>query len=154
MNERRHRPNVIPWPPILIVGLTAFAIVLNMVFPLALGLSGMRLWGGLLIIAAPSIDLWAMKTLNDGATTIMPHRGSSYLVTQGPFRYSRNPIYVANLLLMSGLALFFANGWLLLLAPVNGILTQVVAIKREESHLIALFGYEYEAYCRRVRRWI
>jgi protein-S-isoprenylcysteine O-methyltransferase Ste14 len=154
MNERRHRPNVIPWPPILIVGLTALALLLNMAFPLDWGFSGMRLLGGMLVITALSIDLWAMKTLSDGSTTIMPHRGSSYLVTQGPFRYSRNPIYVANILLMAGLALFFANIWLLLLAPVNAILTQTLAIKREESHLIALFGYEYEAYCRRVRRWI
>jgi protein-S-isoprenylcysteine O-methyltransferase Ste14 len=96
----------------------------------------------------------AVKRTAGYRTTIMPHRGSSYLVTQGPFRYSRNPIYVANVMLMAGLALFFANGWLLLLAPVNGILTQILAIKREENHLIAMFGYDYEAYCRRVRRWI
>lgn len=154
MNERRNRPNVIPWPPILIVGLVTLGFILNMVFPLGFGFSGMRVAAGLVIMAALSIDLWAMKTLNDGSTTIMPHRGSSYLVTQGPFRYSRNPIYVANVMLMIGLSLFFANGWLLLLAPVNGALTQALAIKREESHLIALFGYDYEAYCRRVRRWI
>lgn len=154
MNARRNRPNVIPWPPILIVGLTALAIVLNLVFPLGFGFSGMSVAGGLVIMAALSIDLWAMKTLHDGNTTIMPHRGSSYLVTQGPFSYSRNPIYVANIMLMAGLALASANGWLLLLAPVNALLTQLLAITREESHLIALFGYEYEAYCRRVRRWI
>jgi protein-S-isoprenylcysteine O-methyltransferase Ste14 len=70
------------------------------------------------------------------------------------FATRRNPIYLANMMLMAGLGCFLqmAGSWLL--APVNAILTQTLAIKREESHLIALFGYEYEAYCRRVRRWI
>jgi hypothetical protein len=84
MNERRNRPNVIPWPPILIGGLIALGFILDIVFPLSFGFSGMRVTGGLVIMAALSIDLWAMKTLNDGSTTIMPHRGSSYLVTARP----------------------------------------------------------------------
>lgn len=154
MTERRNQPNTVPWPPLLIAGLTALAIALNMIVPMDPGFS--RLWipGAILIATALAVDLWAMKTLNDARTTILPHRGSLHLVTRGPFAFSRNPIYLANLMLMAGLGLLFANGWLLLLAPVNAVLTQILVIKREESHLIALFGYEYEAYCRRVRRWI
>ncbi|WP_422369922.1 methyltransferase family protein [Hoeflea sp.] len=154
MNERRIRPNVIPWPPLLIVGLTALAIALQMVFPLDPGFAWSRMLGAVLIVSALAIDLWAMKTLNDGRTTILPHRGSSHLVTKGPFQFSRNPIYLANFILMTGLGLFFANGWMVLLAPVDAALTHLLAVRREENHLIAMFGFEYEAYCRRVRRWI
>jgi protein-S-isoprenylcysteine O-methyltransferase Ste14 len=154
MNARRARPNSIPWPPILLVSLTMLAIVLNIVAPLEIGISGTRSLGVILIAAALGIDLWAMKTLNDSRTTILPNRGSSHLVTAGPFRYSRNPIYLANMMLMAGMGLFLSNGWFLALAPIDGVLTHLLAVKREESHLIALFGYEYETYCRKVRRWI
>ncbi|WP_420409238.1 methyltransferase family protein [Hoeflea sp.] len=154
MNERRTRPNVVPWPPLLIVGLTALAIALQVILPIDPGFSSSRILGAVLIVAALTIDLWAMKTLNDGRTTILPNRGSSHLVTKGPFQFSRNPIYLANLILMVGLGLFFGNGWMLLLAPVDALLTHILAVKREENHLIAMFGFEYEAYCRRVRRWI
>lgn len=154
MNAFRSRPNRLPWPPILLVGLTLAAIGLDMAMPLQISFSGMRPLGVVLIGLALCIDLWAMKTLYDARTTILPNRGSTHLVTQGPFRYSRNPIYVANMLLMIGMGLFAANGWLLLLAPIDGVLTHFLAVKREENHLIALFGYQYENYCRKVRRWI
>lgn len=154
MNVRRTRPNVAPWPPLLIVGLTALAIALNAIVPIYSGFSWSRTLGAVLILTAIAVDLWAMKTLNDGRTTIMPHRGSSHLVTKGPFQFSRNPIYLANFILMAGLGLFFANGWMLLLAPVDALLTHILAVRREEIHLTAIFGYDYEAYCRRVRRWI
>jgi hypothetical protein len=83
-----------------------------------------------------------------------PTADQSHLVTNGPFGYSRNPIYLANMVLLAGMGFFRSNGWFVLLAPVDGVLTHLLAIRREESHLIALFGYEYEAYCRKVRRWI
>lgn len=154
MNAYRARPNLLPWPPILIVGLTLAAILLNMVVPLGIGFSGIRPLGIALILVALCIDLWAMKTLSDAQTTILPNRGSSHLVTQGPFGYSRNPIYVANVMLMLGMGLFSMNAWFLLLAPVDAVLTYFLAIRREEYHLTALFGYQYESYCRKVRRWI
>lgn len=154
MNAIRARPNLVPWPPILIVSLTVAAIALNLAAPVAVDFAGVRLIGAALIVLALGIDLWAMKTLHDAHTTIMPNRGSTYLVTHGPFRYSRNPIYVANIILMIGLGFVAENGWLVLLAPVDGVLTHFLAIRREENHLNAMFGYQFETYCRKVRRWI
>lgn len=154
MNTYRERPNSIPWPPLLLVGFTLAAIALNAVVPLALEFPGIRTFGALLIVLALGIDLWAMRTLHESKTTILPNRGSSHLVAHGPFGYSRNPIYLANLMLLVGMGLLSLNGWFLLLAPVDGILTQALAIKREENHLLAKFGYQFEDYCRKVRRWI
>lgn len=154
MNAYRAKPNYVPWPPLLLVGLTLAAIALNLAAPLPLAFTGIRTLGGLLIGLALAIDLWAMKTLHESHTTILPHRGSSHLVTHGPFRYSRNPIYIANILLMIGMGLFAKNAWFLPLALLDGLLTHYLAVRREENHLIARFGYQFETYCHKVRRWI
>ena len=154
MTPYRARPNYIPWPPILLVGLSLAAIGLNLSQPMPLVFPGARAVGGALIGMALGIDLWAMRTLHEAHTTILPNRGSSHLVTHGPFSYSRNPIYIANMVLMIGIGFLSLNGWFLLLAVVNGLLTYFLAVRREENHLFAKFGYQFETYCRKVRRWI
>ena len=154
MNAFRARPNYVPWPPLLLVGLTVASIVLNLIVPLPIAFEGIRTIGIALIVVALGIDVWAMRTLHEARTTILPNRGSSHLVTHGPFRFSRNPIYVANMVLMIGMGSFATNGWFLLLALVDGLLTHFLAVRREENHLIANFGYQFEVYCRKVRRWI
>lgn len=154
MNAYRSRPNTLPWPPILLVSILVCGIALNSFTPLTLVFPGGRILGIVLIATALSIDLWAMATLRRAHTTIMPHRGSSHLVTEGPFKLSRNPIYLGNMMLLVGIGLFFQIGWLLPLAVLDGVLTYYLAIRREEGHLIAMFGYKYESYMKAVRRWI
>ena len=154
MNAYRAKPNQVPWPPLLLVGLSVAAVLLNISSPMPLEFNGARAVGVALIAFALGVDLWAMRTLHEAQTTILPNRGSSHLVTHGPFAYSRNPIYLANMVLMIGMGCFSMNGWLLALAPVDGLLTHFLAVRREENHLIAKFGFQYECYCRKVRRWI
>lgn len=154
MNAYRSRPNTLPWPPILLLSMLLCGVVLNNIMPLTLVFPGGRILGLVLIVTAFSIDLWAMVTLRRSHTTIMPHRGSSHLVTEGPFKLSRNPIYLANMMLLVGIGLFFQIGWLLPLALLDGVLTHFLAIRGEENHLIAMFGYKYESYKKAVRRWI
>lgn len=161
MSDRSHpedRPNTIPWPPILLVGFIALGLALDRLAPLGWP-SGM--WGDLLtglglfmIIVALIIDVTAMRTLAAARTTILPHQRSDHLVTRGIFRFSRNPIYVANVMLIAGIGLFAGNVWLLLLAPVDGLATQKLAIEREEAHLEARFGKTYRDYKKKVNRWI
>lgn len=154
MTNYREKPNLVPWPPLLLVAFTLTAIILGRLVPLPFGFGGTRPLGILLIIVALGVDLWAMKTLYEAHTTVLPNRGSQHLVTHGPFGFSRNPIYVANMVLLVGMGCISMNAWFLLLAPVDGLMTHVLAVKREESHLLARFGYQFEAYCRKVRRWI
>ncbi|WP_417418721.1 methyltransferase family protein [Hoeflea sp.] len=154
MNAYRESPNLIPWPPLLLAGFALAAIILDFIVPWPLEFNGIQTLGALLIVVAFGIDLWAMRTLHDSQTTILPNRGSSHLVAHGPFAYSRNPIYLANMLLLAGIGCLLMNAWFLLLAPIDGIMTYFLAIRREESHLLAKFGYQFEDYCRRVRRWI
>ena len=154
MNAWKTRPNIIPWPPMLVISFAIAAILLHTVKPLAFSVPGAPILGVVIMACAIGIDLWALKTLHDGKTTVLPNRGSTHLVIRGPFKYSRNPIYLANLMLLFGAGIFSGNGWFLIAVPLNALATQVLAIKREENHLLAQFGYQYEMYCRKVRRWV
>ena len=67
---------------------------------------------------------------------------------------TRNPIYVANTLVMIGIALISGIAWFLIFALVAAFLTQKLAIEPEERHLEAKFGKKYRDYCKKVRRWL
>ena len=110
--------------------------------------------GVTMIVAAFAIDIWAALVFRNHKTTIMPHQRSARLVTRGPFRFSRNPIYVGNLMVVAGLGLVLSNLWLLVLTPVLGFALQKLAIRREERHMDALFAGQWRDYKARVRRWI
>ncbi len=75
------------------------------------------------------------------------------LITDGPFRYSRNPVYVGHSLMHVGGSFLIDSVWpLVMLVPVLLYLRRV--IKREEARLVTLFGDEYDRYCQNVRRWL
>lgn len=153
MNVYRTRPNIIPWPPLLLVLFGAAAILAYAIMPLTLAFHMSRLLGAMMILSGLTIDFWAMRTLQQAHTTFLPNRGSNHLVTEGPFRFSRNPIYVANFLLLAGIGLATGNGWFLAVVPLDAVAMLYLAVLREEKHLLAQFGYRYENYCRKVRRW-
>ena len=156
--DAHDRPNRIPWPPILLFAIIALGIGLQWLVPLAwiYGLAALEatVMGVTMIVAAFAIDIWAAIVFRNHKTTIMPHQRSAQLVTRGPFRFSRNPIYVGNLMVVAGLGLVLTNLWLLVLTPVLGFALQELAITGEERHLEALFDDQWRDYKGRVRRWI
>ena len=158
MKDIAAAPNRLPWPPLIYLAAIAVSIVLGLVYPLpwiTRPLSDILFAAGWLAIAAVvAIDFSAMRTLRRARTTIMPNRAADHLVTTGPFSFTRNPIYLANTLLMVGVALITGIVWFLPLAILAAFLTQKLAIEREEKHLEARFGKKYRDYARRVRRWI
>lgn len=108
----------------------------------------------LLAVAGLALMLWAAVTLARARTTVNPYGRASALVTGGPYRFSRNPIYVADALLCAGVALALGWAWALALVPLAVLVVDVGVIRREEAHLAARFGDEYAAYRARVRRWV
>lgn len=84
----------------------------------------------------------------------MATRKSTHLVTTGPFGYSRNPVYVGYVLGLLALALMTANGWVVIFGLMAAASTHILSVRREELHLLATFGVDYEYYCRHVRRWL
>ncbi|MCY6380645.1 methyltransferase family protein [Hoeflea prorocentri] len=155
MNAYRARPSNMPWPPIITAAAAVLAVLFGMVVTLPLpDLAALRSIGVLFVLSAIGIDVWAALTLRAAHTTILPTRKSNHLVTTGPFAVSRNPIYCGYLLFLIGLGLIFASAWFLVFAAAAALIIQRYAIEREELHLLAVFGAEFEAYCSRVRRWL
>jgi protein-S-isoprenylcysteine O-methyltransferase Ste14 len=152
------RPNSIPWPPIIYLSVVIAGLIIDVNVPLPWLTGGtatlLKYLGGALGIAALAIDLYSVQTFRDHHTTIMPNKGASNLITSGPFEWSRNPIYVGNTLLVLGAGLFFGKWWLVILAPVAALITQKLAIEREEKHLAAKFGAAWDEYSAKVRRWV
>jgi protein-S-isoprenylcysteine O-methyltransferase Ste14 len=86
-------------------------------------------------------------------TSPLPIKPTLVLVTNGPYRFSRNPMYLSLFLLYFGLALWLDVFWVLVLVPLVIILVQYLAIVREERYLERKFGQQYISYKARVRRW-
>lgn len=144
------------FPPPLLHGLALLAGVgLERLAPFFPPLPWMpRLALALLPLAvAVALDAWAIEALRRAGTTLLPWGRAEALVTRGPFARSRNPIYLGYALGHAGLALAMGSWWgLLLLAPAFLLVDRLV-VPREERHLAARFGADYEEYRRRVRRW-
>ncbi|MDA8870851.1 isoprenylcysteine carboxylmethyltransferase family protein, partial [Rhizobiaceae bacterium] len=110
---------------------------------------------GIAVISlAIALDVWAALTFRRHAANIMPHRAASTLIESGPFALSRNPIYLANVMLTLGVGLALDSRWFLLGAAALILVLQRFAIMREEAHMATLFGQAWQEYTLRVRRWI
>jgi len=101
------------------------------------------------IIAASSFIMFRRAR-----TSFLPFKPAAALVTNGPYRFTRNPMYLSLVLLYVGLALRSDLFWVLALAPIAIVLVQYLAIVREEQYLERKFGQEYLIYKARVRRWV
>ncbi len=148
------RPNSIPWPPLLFAGASAVALVLHGLAPVPFPEgTTLRLLGAVMAVLAVVIDLLAFAAFRRHQTTILPHRGADHLITTGIYGWSRNPIYLGNLLLVAGLGLFFGIWALVVAAPVALLLTWKLAVEREEQHLASRFGAAWDSYARTTHRW-
>jgi protein-S-isoprenylcysteine O-methyltransferase Ste14 len=149
------RPNILPWPPIIYLTTALLGVLAQRAVPLPWFSSELiKVLGAALAIAALSLDVATFATFRKHKTTIMPNQAATNLITTGPFAWSRNPIYVANTALVMGAGLYFGNLWLVGLAFVAALITQKLAIEREEKHLAAKFGAAWKTYAERVRRWL
>ena len=158
MNDVTARPNNLPWPPIIYLAAIAVSVLLNLLHPLpwfGQPLSGILFALGWLMIAAfVALNISAIRAMRRAGTTVRPDRGTDHLVTDGPFSFTRNPLYVAGTMLVLGIGLVSGIVWFLLLAFLAAFTVQKLAIEREERHLRARFGEAYLDYASRVRRWI
>lgn len=151
-------PNRLPWPPLVFLAAIAAAVLVGVIYPLpwiSRPASDLLFAAGWLCLGAVvALYFTAARALNRAKTTIRPDRASAHLVTSGPFSFTRNPIYLANTVLMIGLSLITANVWFLPLALIAAFITQKLTIESEEKHLAERFGKRYRDYAKRVRRWI
>ena len=145
-------------PPFLFAAAMAVGLWLHGRWPLPLlpaGWVGARVLGGwALIAAAGGGGAWAIATFRRHGTTIVPGRPARALVEAGPYRRTRNPMYLCLFVLYGGLSLRVGSLWPVLLAPLVWLALQHWIVPGEERHLASRFGRDYEHYCDRVRRWL
>lgn len=140
-------------PPVIPLVVVAAGAVLHWQYPLRWSVDAMTP-GIFLVLLALSLIAWAVFTLTQAGTTPEPWHETKAIVGRGPYRYSRNPIYVGFLLAQAGLAMALGWWWVLLLVPVSWLGLDRLIVRREEAHLRARFGKRYADYCDQVRRWI
>ena len=110
---------------------------------------------GLLLIVSSGVFLApAIAAFRAAKTKPQPWKPTTALVAAGPYRITRNPMYVAFTLLYAGIALWMNTVWPFIVLPVVLVVMQFFVIHREERYLDRKFGDEYRAYRARVRRWI
>jgi protein-S-isoprenylcysteine O-methyltransferase Ste14 len=115
--------------------------------------SGVSTAGDVLFGVGVGIAGWGLLTFWRARTTTVPGRVSSRLVTWGPYRFSRNPMYVGLVLVYLGEAGILRHVWPVLILPLTVAYINWVVIPVEEAKLKEAFGEDYEQYRARVRRW-
>ena len=145
----------IDMPPVWLAGFLLVAWRQSVSLPL-LSLEGWftQLLSGMLIGAAILLFAFAVVQFQKHKTTIIPGQEASAMIQSGIYRFSRNPIYLADALLLAGLILRWDAVLSLPLIPIFVWIIEKRFIEREEDHLRKKFRVQYAAYCRKTRRWL
>ena len=142
-------------PPLVYVGGLVAGWLLGRVWPLGGFRDGWADPASLVAGAAgAALVAAALGLFRRAGTDPLPMRPTTTLVFAGPYRFTRNPMYLGMALIYLSFALLFDLPWALALLPVVLLVVQTQVIAREERYLEAKFGDEYRAYRGRVRRWL
>lgn len=158
-DESRDRADVRVFPPAIPLVAILLGAGLNRLWPLDLGFavpSPERYWlGGLIVIGAVLVlGLWSVVLFRRGGQDENPWKPTPHLEERGPFRITRNPMYLQMVVVCVGVSVVLMNGWILALTPLVAWGLQRFVIIPEEVYLERKFGEAYRAYKRRVRRWL
>jgi protein-S-isoprenylcysteine O-methyltransferase Ste14 len=148
-------PRKCPFPPGIPAAGLLIGWLLGKLWPFPFLMSTWTRWiEWPLFVIAPCLAVWAVVTFRRHKTVVDPRGKVVTIVTAGPYRFTRNPMYVALMLLYIAGTLAIGNLWVaILLVPVFLALNNGV-IGPEERYLQAAFGEQYTSYQSRVRRWI
>jgi len=159
MDTARQKPKGGPLPgllrpPLIFLAAILLGIVLNRVWAVPFMPSNLRLLGPLVILCAVLLFLLSLREFRAAGTSVRGSELSTAIVRTGPYRFSRNPIYLAFILFVLGLSVWLnALGLILALIPAIAFIATVV-IPREERFLERNFHPHYSSYKAAVRRWL
>ena len=150
-----HGPNVFTFPPVIYAGAFIMGYLTDRGFPNNLGFETPRqIVGWSLVVLGCVLAGWAIARFVQARTHVDVRKPATSLVTDGPYRLTRNPMYVAAALLYAGVAIVYAKIFILAFLVPCLIVIDIFIIRREEAYLEALFGEPYREFCGRVRRWL
>ena len=151
-------PNVIVFPPVIILVTVALAVGLRWLVPLGLlariDPTCRLAIGGLLLLVGVLPTIAGAITLRRHGTNVLPSRPATALITRGIYRWTRNPMYTGGAPVMIGIAVTFALDWLLVLMIPSWLTLHFGVIRREEEYLEQKFGDDYRRYCAQVPRYL
>lgn len=154
----RDAPDLPVLPPVIPSAALALAILLEWLLPLGYLPPPLAtvpaIVGLLLVLGFVATGVWGALEFRRARTNIDPRQPALVLVEAGPYRVTRNPMYVGFLLLFAGIGLLASLDWTLPLLPLLWLALDRLIVAREEEYLTAKFGGPYEAYCKRTRRWL
>jgi protein-S-isoprenylcysteine O-methyltransferase Ste14 len=156
MHQRKSDTAGLPLPPpFIVLGFLIAGLIVSAIFPIDPIPVALRLILGVALVAIGFfIASRAFQAMANARTPIDPFEPTSAIVSGGPSRFSRNPIYVAFALAYLGIALALNAVWAIALWPIMLIVLTQVVIVREEKYLTGKFGEVYTQYQSKVRRWI
>jgi protein-S-isoprenylcysteine O-methyltransferase Ste14 len=146
-------------PPLLPLATILAGVILERWRPLAAGLdlpAPERYWvGGVAIVVTMLVlGLWPVAMFRRSGQSELPWRPTPLILEDGPYRFTRNPMYLQMVLVCVSLAVILSNAWILGLTPLCAWALYWFAIRPEEAYLERKFGAGYRDYKRRVRRWL
>jgi protein-S-isoprenylcysteine O-methyltransferase Ste14 len=148
-------PDIVILPPVLVGGTLLLGIGLHLVWhttllPILLA----RMLGVSVFVASGLLAHAAQRAMKRVGTNVLPTQPTLALALDGPYRFTRNPLYLAAIGVALGVSLWVDGVFpLVLLVPMSIILHRGIVL-REEQYLLRKFGLDYEAYRSRVRRWL
>lgn len=142
-------------PPLIYAGVFSVGLLLQKFFPIDILPEAVSQVTAFLCTGASAIlAAWSFVWFWRARTSPLPIKPSNALVTAGPYRFTRNPMYVSLAFLYAGLGFWFDVFWALVLLPVVIVIVRYYIIAGEEHYLERKFGEEYLIYKARVRRWL
>jgi protein-S-isoprenylcysteine O-methyltransferase Ste14 len=156
MADTADTANVIVRPPLAWVLAVLAGLALNWLMPLPFLPAAVSAgWLGA-IVFAPALALvaWAISTMTRAGSNVSTRLPTTTIVETGPYRFTRNPIYLGMVLGLIGLVIAINSLWLLMVLVPFALVIRYGVITREEAYLERKFGDVYRRYCARVRRWL
>lgn len=141
-------------PPLVLLAAIILGVVLNWIWPLSFIPRALEFAGPMIVFAAVLLFVLSLREFRAAGTSVRGTQRTTAIVRTGPYRFTRNPIYLAFVLFLLGLTFWLNNLWMLAgLAGFAGVIS-IMVIPREERFLERNFQAPYSEYKADVRRWL
>ncbi|MCE9600840.1 MAG: isoprenylcysteine carboxylmethyltransferase family protein [Gemmatimonadetes bacterium] len=140
-------------PPLAYLGAIAVGVGVHHWWPMHARPAGWMPVGVTVVLLGVALLVWAQVVFRAKRTPLEPWKATRAIVDDGPFAWSRNPVYIGFAIIQVGIGVWSDKLAVVALVLVPMVLTALVIVPREEAYLRRKFGAEYEGYCSRVGRW-
>ncbi len=157
MKKQKDNAEIIAKPPVIYGAPFLIGILLNKFFSLKIFSEGasasLLILSWILVVFGFFLAGWIILIFLKKGEDIRPDKPTNIIITNGPFRFSRNPVYLSLNIVYIGLSLILNNLWLIIFWPLAFLILRYGVISKEEQYLERKFGKKYLVYKKRTRRW-